>query len=278
MHFIDKVIFFTDKVNYFSMFERLKTNRLSKTKVISSLLIILATLFVAFEVFNASLASGIVKMLLLPMLILLYYKSVKQKSKCFLIFLILYSIPQIFDFISLELLKPSILLDNILYYVLNTFYIVAYIFLMFEMLKYMNVKLIINKYITYLIVLLALDVYCVMLVSDVTLKSGYFSDFGTHLMEFTYNIITMLLLTVALMNYMYKDSKKAMNLLLGSLCIVFSEVIQIAYFYVVDMEMLSVIYSVLLIIAFLFFHIQANLSGIGEEEVIESANVNQLEV
>ena len=70
----------------------------------------------------------------------------------------------------------------------------------------------------------------------------------------------MLLLTVTLVNYISKDAKKAMNLLLGSLCIVFSEVIQVAYFYVSDINILGVVYSILLIIAFFFFYLQSSMA------------------
>jgi hypothetical protein len=79
-------------------------------------------------------------------------------------------------------------------------------------------------------------------------------------MEVVYNIVIMLLLTMALVNYISRDSKKAMNLLIGSLCIVFSEVIQVAYFYVSERIVFGVVYSVLLVLAFTLFYIQSSMS------------------
>ena len=70
----------------------------------------------------------------------------------------------------------------------------------------------------------------------------------------------MLLLSIALVNYISRDSKKAMNLLIGALCIVFSEVIQVAYFYVSEKIILGVVYSVLLVLAFTLFYIQSSMS------------------
>jgi TRAP-type C4-dicarboxylate transport system permease small subunit len=82
----------------------------------------------------------------------------------------------------------------------------------------------------------------------------------------------MLLLTVTLINYINRDSKKAMNLLLGSLCIVFSEVMQVAYFYVSDKNIINVTYSVLLIFAFCFFYIQAGMNYSRNEAYSSSIN------
>ena len=68
-----------------------------------------------------------------------------------------------------------------------------------------------------------------------------------------------------------------MNLLLGALCIVFSEVIQVAYFYVSDLNVLNVAFSILLVLAFSFFYIQSNLSY-QERESYESETIEMQEV
>ncbi len=78
----------------------------------------------------------------------------------------------------------------------------------------------------------------------------------------------MLLLTVTVINYMNRHTKKAMNLLVGAICIVFSEVIQVAYYYVSNENILSVMYSVLLVFAFFFFYLQSGMSY-AEEKVYE---------
>jgi len=78
-------------------------------------------------------------------------------------------------------------------------------------------------------------------------------------LELLYNIFILSLLTVSLLNYFYRDDKKAMILFLGSLCISFSEVIQIAYYYIVDRQLLNVTYSMLLILAFYLFYVQSKL-------------------
>ena len=84
--------------------------------------------------------------------------------------------------------------------------------------------------------------------------------FYDYLVEIVYNTVIMLLLTITLINYISRYTKKAMNLLLGALCIVFSEVIQVAYYYVSDQNILNVVYSILLVVAFAFFYIQSSLN------------------
>jgi hypothetical protein len=96
--------------------------------------------------------------------------------------------------------------------------------------------------------------------------------------EVFYNIVVMLLLTVTLVNYISRDSKKAMNLLIGSLCIVFSEVMQVAYFYVSEKNVLNVTYSVLLIFAFCFFYIQAGMNYSRNPEYSDNSSLNNLEI
>ena len=41
--------------------------------------------------------------------------------------------------------------------------------------------------------------------------------------ELVYNIITLSLLSIALLNYFYRDNQKSLYLFLGVLCLVFSE-------------------------------------------------------
>ena len=70
----------------------------------------------------------------------------------------------------------------------------------------------------------------------------------------------MVLLSVALLNYLDKDTNKAMLFLIGAIFIVFSEIIQMAYFYIVDSNDLSATYATFLVMAFLFLYLQSQLS------------------
>jgi hypothetical protein len=67
----------------------------------------------------------------------------------------------------------------------------------------------------------------------------------------------MILLSVALINYMYRNDNKSMLFLIASIFIVFSEIIQLAYYYILPDNNLSFVYSLFFIIAMLFFYLQS---------------------
>ena len=115
---------------------------------------------------------------------------------------------------------------------------------------------IVKKFPAHLVILLVLDIFCWLTVTDTT--KGVLTTTEYEL-EFIYNTVIMLLLTVTLINYIYREDKKSMNLLIGSIFIVFSEVIQLAYFYISAINILNVICSFFLVIAFIFFYLQSRL-------------------
>ena len=71
--------------------------------------------------------------------------------------------------------------------------------------------------------------------------------------------------SVALIDYMYRNDNKSMLFLLGSICIVFSEIIQLAYYYILEDKNLGFIYSFFLVVAFVFFYLQSQLKHTGPQ-------------
>ena len=249
---------------------------MQKSKLLSGIIIALTISFIGFQIFQLNLIGGIVRGLILPLLTVLYCISGKSKSNYFFYFLVFYSLAE-FTGVFSYFAYYSVIVDNLLYYGGNLCYITAYIFLILEVYKSINFKSVINRFPVHIIILLVLDIYSVYLVSEIAVKSDYLSGVLDYVIEIFYNIIVMLLLTVTLINYISRDSKKAMNLLLGALCIVFSEVIQVAYFYVSDKNILNVTYSVLLVFAFCFFYIQAGMTYSRNAAYNDSTSVNNLE-
>ena len=115
----------------------------------------------------------------------------------------------------------------------------------------------VKKYPFHILVLIILDVFSVVVVTNTAMHKLSFHEYY---MEFIYNSVIMILLTVALINYIDKEDKKAINLLIGSIFIFFSEVLQLAYFYISNMNLLNVICSLFLVLAFLFFYLQSTLN------------------
>jgi hypothetical protein len=237
-------------------------------KLLLIFIILLAIVFIDLQVFELQAVEDYVRPIILPLLALLYYLAKKEKSSNFFYFLLFYSIGEISSLFSYYA-QYSNFMNDLLYYGGNILFITAYVFLILEILKPMNIKKIFNRFTTYILILAALDIYSIILVTDIAIKSELLSGFFDYLTEIVYNTVIMLLLTITLINYISSHTKKAMNLLLGALCIVFSEVIQVAYYYVSDQNILSIAYSVLLVLAFTFFYIQTNLSY-AESEVYEA--------
>src|SRR5690606_33681469 len=146
---------------------------------------------------------------------------------------------------------------DFMYYTGNSLYILAYSFLTIQVLSSMNLAEILKKYPFHLLILIILDVFSVIVVTNTALnRLNYYEYF----VELVYNAVIMILLTVALINYLHKNDKKAILLLIGSIFIFFSEVMQLAYFYVSNINLLNVVCSLCLVLAFVFFYLQSRLS------------------
>ena len=148
----------------------------------------------------------------MTLLTVLYCITGKSKSNYFFYFLLFYSIAE-FTGVFSYFAYFSVVVDNIRYYVGNLCYITAYIFLILEVFKSINIRSVISRFPVHIIILLVLDIYSVYLVSEIAVKSEYLSSTLDYTIEIVYNIVVMLLLTITLINYISRDSKKAMNLL-----------------------------------------------------------------
>ncbi|GAA4971264.1 hypothetical protein GCM10023315_21680 [Algibacter aquimarinus] len=84
--------------------------------------------------------------------------------------------------------------------------------------------------------------------------------------ELVYNIVTLLLLSMALLNYFYRDNQKSLFLFLGTLCLVFSEVIDIAFIYISQKSILSFLATTLSLVAFYFLFKQSKFINTPRQE------------
>lgn len=232
-----------------------------KTKLLFGFIVVLTIAFLSFQILDLHVAIDIVRFPIVPLLTYLYVLKFNDTKSFFFWFLGFYAIGELLVGIGLlYYIYESSFIDYLQFYGGNLCFILAYLCLSLEIFKNIRFRKIIKRFPVHLIVLLALDIYSVVLVSEISLNSGYLTNNLDFIIEIAYNTVIMVLLTIALINYISRDSKKAMNLLIGSLCIVFSEVIQVAYFYVSERVILGVIYSVLLVLAFTLFYIQSGMS------------------
>ena len=234
-----------------------------KSKALFILILICYCSFIVLEINgNYELALNF-NLLIAPLISVLYFLNVKDKSVFFSLFLICYSLPGII----------IILIDNIAFIDLqqhtinrcgNGLYILSYLFLIVEIGKLICFKYAIKKLKFYILILVALNNYFLYVLQNII--NPNLNGVVDYYLELSYNIVVITLLSIALINYFCRNNKKALFLFFGSLCIVFSEVIDIAYIYVEQGINLNIISTTLIVIAFYFFYKQSSLPDAKKEE------------
>lgn len=247
---------------------------MQKTKLILGIVIMLTITFLGLQIFKQSTAASFVRPAIIPLLTLAYLLKFKDISSFFFLFLFSFSLSEIVGTLGYFAYENEII-DNFQYYTGNILYILAYIFLILEIYKHLNFKKLLRQFPIHLLILFVLDIYCIVLVSKISITSGYMIYNIEFIIEVIYNSAIMLLLTIAVINYLTNDSNKSMSLLFGALCVLFAEVLQVAFYYVEYVPILEIISNMLLIIAFVLFYIQSGMSYFAENRF---KTIDKLEV
>lgn len=242
---------------------------MNKCKLLVGFALICYVTYVVFQLAGNEYLSNAFRALIIPTITMLYFINIKKKSIYFSGFLVLYSLSELMCIISPYI--PT----NIDYYTGNALYISAYLLLIYEILKSMDFNYVIRHYAIHLVILTALSVYIVSVLLKIVSPHVVGFQF---IVEFVYNLITLILLSVALINFLYRDTRKSLLIFFGALCIAFSEIIQIAYFYIstniVLEEVLNMSYTALLLGSFCFFYFQSKLKlkekGNGKSVLVNS--------
>lgn len=221
------------------------------------LLIIISVVLLGLQYEEMDVYAAAAKSILCLLLIVLYFVRVKDRSSWFLAFLIFFMVGEIMNFIGWLNLPRDISKTDYMYYIVNSLYIVSYILLIGHIFNSLNFREIIRKQPFPLLVLIILDVFSVIVVTNIAISR---LTPAAYYLELLYNIIIMTLLSIAVVNYIHKSDKKAITILVGAVFIFFSEVLQIAYFYITKITLLNVICSLFLIFGFTLFYLQSRLS------------------
>jgi len=224
------------------------------SNVLKILLLLLGGVFIVLQGLGFEFEGSIVCAVIFVLLATLYCISSEHKSKYFFWFLVTFALAQLVGLSAY--FGPEYYEDEIdyFYYASNGLYILSYVFLISRILGDLSFKTIVTQFYVPIIILLVLDVFCVILVTATTENVLTVYEYA---LEFVYNGVIMALLSFALINYMYRNDNKSMLFLLGSIFIVFSEIIQLTYYYVLEDNNLGFIYSTFLVAAFLFFYLQS---------------------
>ena len=235
-----------------------------KTKhILLAGLVILSIVFIGLQLMEKEVIASFVRAIFMVALVITYgYKS-ENINNYFFMFLATFALADLIGLLYWFTILESVESIDYLYFIGNSLYIMSYVFLIIKVLKNMNFKDVIIKLPAHIVILVVLDIFCVTIVTD-TAKGDL--NVYQYAMEFLYNTVIMSLLTLSVINYIYKVDKKSMNLLVGSLFIVFSETIQLAYYYILEENnLLNILCSIFFIIAFLFFYVYSILEETEEE-------------
>lgn len=230
---------------------------MGKTNFLIGCIVLLFVAFAVFEFNQLYFYSDISKSLIVPVFAILYFVSVPKKSPYFTWFLVLFSISELSMFME-YFIETDEMFD--LYYLIgNCLYIYAYCLLFYDVYRTLDMKKIFKNFAIHLLVLTILNIYIIYVL--LTIVNPYVSGSFLFVVELIYNIVMLLLLTISLIGYFYNDNKKSLLIFFGSICIVFSEVIQVAYFYISDKELLNLSQTLLLVLAFCFFYFQSKIQN-----------------
>ncbi|ALJ06608.1 hypothetical protein APS56_16345 [Pseudalgibacter alginicilyticus] len=224
-----------------------------KSKLLVLLIVVIFVLFGVSQFLGNEALSLYSRAFILPFITLLYFVSVKKKTIFFSLFLIFYSISDLLE------LTENLIPYFLYYFSGNVLYIMAYGFLLFEICKSISWFHLFKNYKIHIIVLAALDIYIIYVLQAIINPVAVYDD--RYFLELIYNAVLLLLLSSSLLNYFYRDNKKSLFLFIGSLCIVFSEVINVAYLYIVETSLLIFMSSCLALSAFYFYYQQSNLEN-----------------
>lgn len=204
---------------------------MNKSKVLVVFILICYVLFAIFQFSGSDSLAYYFYSVIVPLITVLYLFTVKRKSKLFLFFLIFHASSDIIGMTTVTLpYDESGILYDFDYYAANTSCILAYIFLIIKISISLNFRHIFKYFKMYLVVLIILNIYLLYVIQAIISPNLVFEI--DYYLELIYNIVVLLLLAIALLNYLYKDNKKALYFFLGALGIIFSEVMDIAYIYI----------------------------------------------
>lgn len=224
-------------------------------KILIVVLIFFSIVYLGLQLYQYEITASGLRTLMVLLLGVLYCLKVTYKRLLFFLFLVSFAIAEIISFVSWFVPLPEGEVDAY-YYAGNISYMISYMFLIFQLLKSMDIKSVFLKLPFHFLILFVLDVFCVWIVTD-TARSEL--NNYEYWLEFVYNAVIMILLSLAVIDYIYRDDKRSMLFLLASISLFFSEVMQLAYFYVSENNLINMLYSFFIVVAFIFFYIQSTL-------------------
>ncbi|MEO8933021.1 MAG: hypothetical protein ABI295_01835 [Xanthomarina sp.] len=218
----------------------------------------MANSFLAFYFLEFFHFDGIIRfeMLIAPVFTVLYFATVKKKALLFALFLLIYSIADLINFFNQGSFK------EVLYFVCNGLYMLSYIFLFLEIIKTVNMRIILKKFPIHFIVLTLLNIYIIFVMITIINPIVFATNhvITVQIAEQAYNSILLVILSMSFLNYILNESNSALLLFCACLAITFADFLIIGYFYLSKgMNLIRYVTVALELMAFLLFYFHANV-------------------
>lgn len=217
--------------------------------LVRGVIILLTVTFLVGIIFNVDSLSVYSRLLIFPLFICLYFITSEEKSILFTGFLLscaLGELFRVFGHYAISGFSTAISLA----YTLGYLSLILYIF------KSMKIERLVKFYLPHVLVLAMVN-FCIVftLVRLVLLENKIEVYSLRFFIESLYNIMVLLLFSLALLSYFYKDTKRRLLLFLASASIVFSETVQAANFFMTSNYFINVVYSMLLVVGFCIVYV-----------------------
>lgn len=224
-----------------------------KSKILLGLIVLAYILFVVFQFSGNEFVASSFSSFIFPLIALFYFTTIKNRTLLFSLFLISYSLSELM-FFSIGYIPYMYF-----YYVGNILSMLSYAFLLLEVCKSVCAFNILKNFKIHVVVLIGLSVYIAYVLQQAI--NPHLEMTADYLIEITYNITMLLLLSLSLLNYLNKDDRKSLLFFFGALFIVFSEVINVAYLYVAHQNLFNFISVSLFVLAFYFLYQQSRVES-----------------
>lgn len=225
-------------------------------KIVPFIVALISLLAIAFAygANTARLSSAIYGVICVALLGVQYYNKNKNRGvTLFLVFLILAEV------ISIIILGGYF---DIVYHSVNILYIISYGCLVYFLITQLDIKVVSEKFKYFTLVLLCFFVFLMWYLNMVMVEDHEITMWSLeYVVETAYNFIIILFLMVSFLNFIYYDSKKELLLFLFCIAIVFSEMIQLTYIYIIKNKVLYVLMAVFRISAFYALYYYVSYKG-----------------
>jgi len=255
-----------------------------KKNIVAGLIVLLCLVFFLSEIINTKQLGHYSRVLIFPLLVLFYYTKKVEKKLLFGLFLVFFAIAELMLFFLLAHKLRFGLGEN--YSRIGTFFCVMAYFCLFIFIMYkLNLKKLFKRFKMHIIILLFFGGYLLYALDNMVKHHGLASmSVIDYTLATLYNLSIIAVLLIALLNYLYNsDSRKALLLFVSCLCIVFSELVQTAYFFMAREDLLNLVYTTLLSIGFCFMYIYIAYKGknnansvYGEIDPLEISSTSEL--